>query len=643
MLLTWSLESRRSALAPASLPLQPRLNISDEIASVVLMHAQRDSYDARAKIIVLSWTSGRDRDLAGPDRGLGLSMEITCWVVYTTSSADWARIVCLIEVCRKTSAYLSTRLHCDMSTPAKVPAPFAVQNSGRFLGNDGSWSTFFVHAGTPPQQFHVLPSFDGQSIYLPIDEDCMPTGFNVSNCGASRGVEVFNSKAGLGFQKNASSTWEEIGIYKMHMGSKHGLGGNAYFGYDTVGPSLSRSVDVPTLEKQVVGSNASPDYWQGRLGLSLWPMNFSETARPHSFLSRLKEEGRIPSLSFGYQAGAPYRQTGVTGSLVLGGYDRSRRSDNTLLLSSSQDLFVGVQSISSQLSNGTTTILLQDGLIAVIDANVPELWLPSAICDSFAAAFALTYNPESDRYLQSDATHRLLQDQDSTLTFTLGLSKSGGQTIRIEMPLPAFDHQASYPIFAAPTNYFPLRKAANDSQITLGRTFLQEIYLSADWERDEFNISQALFSASMPKADLVAIEPVKDGTLVVTSEGSRKLSQGLLGGIIGGAVAAVLTLAGLVWFFCRRRRRAKSELHTSAAPTQHVDEKTQYSHFAPEVANKSHAHIPFDAELEGRVVGELPAPYQPMDARHKEEYRMNAAELDCVEAVYELPSQPVGR
>lgn len=507
---------------------------------------------------------------------------------------------------------------------------------------------FFVHAGTPPQQFHVLPSFDGQTIYLPIDEDCMPTGFNVSNCGASRGVEVFNSKAGIGFQKNASSSWDEIGIYKVRMGARYGLAGNAYFGYDTVGPSTSRSVDVPTLEKQAVASFATPDYWQGRLGLSMYSMNFTDSDRPHSFLSRLKEEGHIPSLSFGYQAGAPYRQTGVTGSLVLGGYDRSRRSENTLLLSSTQDLLVGVQSISSRLANGTTTILLESGVVAVIDSNVPELWLPPSVCDNFASAFGLTYHPESDRYIQTDATRQLLQDQDSILTLTLGLSVSGGQTIRIEMPLPAFDHQASYPIFASPTNYFPLRRAANDTQITLGRAFLQEVYISADWERDTFNISQAVFSAAMSKPDLVTIEPMKDDTLILTSGGSKKLSSGLLGGIIGGAVALLLLLAGLGWWCCRRRRKAKRQLQVMETTAQHVDNKPEYSYFAPDVTEKSHALVQTNAELEGRVVGELPGTYEPgcMPEMRKEAYSSNrtgAAELDCTEAVYELPSQSIER
>lgn len=507
------------------------------------------------------------------------------------------------------------------------------------------YSRFDVHAGTPSQRFNVLPSFDGQTVYLPVDEDCLPTGFNVSNCGASRGVEVFNSKAGVGFQKNASSTWKDIGVYKVRMGTKYGLKGNGYIGYDTVGMAISRSTDVISLEKQVLASYATPDYWQGRMGLSKWSMDFTDTDKPLSFLGRLKTDGYIPSLSFGYQAGAPYRQTGVTGSLVLGGYDRSRRSDNTLQLSSEINLFVGVQGISSTLSNGTTTILLETGILAAIDSNVPELWLPPEICDKFASAFALTYHPESDRYLQTDTTRQLLKDHGSILSLTLGLSVAGGQTISIEMPLPAFDHQATYPIFASPTNYFPLRRAANDSMITLGRTFLQETYISADWERDVFNISQAVFSASMPKPDLVAIEPLEERTLVLTSEGSRKLSSGLLGGIIGGAIAFFLLLGGLGWWCCSRRRKAKNHVRTAETAAQEIEEVPKYSYFVPQSPEKTQALTHTDAELEGRIVGELPAPHnsgRPHESQ-KDAYNANAAELDCVETVFELPSESLHR
>lgn len=181
---------------------------------------------------------------------------------------------------------------------------------------------FYVHVGTPPQHFHVLPSFGGQTVYVPIVDDC--ARLDIDDCGGSRGVEIFASRPSLGFQKNASSTWDQLGTYRVAQGESFAYKGNAYYGYETMGPSTSGTVNVPTFEKLGIAAYATPDLWLGRLGLSMFPLNMSKTVQPHSFLSRMKEEGHIPSLSFGYEAGAPYQFLKVPGSLVLGGYDRAR-------------------------------------------------------------------------------------------------------------------------------------------------------------------------------------------------------------------------------------------------------------------------------------------------------------------------------
>jgi len=60
------------------------------------------------------------------------------------------------------------------------------------------------------------------------------------------------------------------------------------------------------------------------------------------------------------------------------------------------------------------------------------------------------------------------------VTFTVGNTADGGRTTPITLPYAAFDLIANHPIYPNATRYFPLRRAANDTQHTLGRTFLQE-------------------------------------------------------------------------------------------------------------------------------------------------------------------------
>lgn len=167
--------------------------------------------------------------------------------------------------------------------------------------------SFYVNIGTPPQYFHVLPSFKGQTIYVPISDDCARLA--VADCGALRGVEIFSSKPSPGFQTNASTTWSRLGIYELDIGRNFGMGGNTLYGYDTAGISLSSGAgDNITLDHQAVSAYASPDSWLGHLGLSHFAITVNETERPSSVLQVMKDRNLIPSLSFGYQAGAAHRE-----------------------------------------------------------------------------------------------------------------------------------------------------------------------------------------------------------------------------------------------------------------------------------------------------------------------------------------------
>lgn len=160
-----------------------------------------------------------------------------------------------------------------------------------------------IRVGTPAQWFSVLPSTANQQTWVPLPEGCASNVVgNLSDCGDSRGVWPFESEDSDGFQTNKSSTWQAIGIYELFIEEHLGIDGNGLFGYDSV--ALGES-GVAT-EHQVVGGVATPNYWLGLLGLGANYTNFSEDERPSSLLRTLKDEEKIPSLSYGYTAGAPY-------------------------------------------------------------------------------------------------------------------------------------------------------------------------------------------------------------------------------------------------------------------------------------------------------------------------------------------------
>jgi len=162
----------------------------------------------------------------------------------------------------------------------------------------------------------------------------------------------------------------------------------------------------------------------------------------------------------------------------LGGYDASRFTPNNVdfqfASDISRDLVVGLQSITFSDSKTTDQHLLSEGILTFIDATVPHIWLPQDACTLFEDAFGITYNNTVDRYLVNDTVHKQLQSQNASVSFVLGNDVNGGATVNITLPYAAFDLQVGTPIVNSTQNYFPLRRAANDTQYTLGRTFLQE-------------------------------------------------------------------------------------------------------------------------------------------------------------------------
>ena len=169
----------------------------------------------------------------------------------------------------------------------------------------------------------------------------------------------------------------------------------------------------------------------------------------------------------------------VDATLTLGGYDASRFTPNNVSLhfatDVSRDLVVGLQSIRFSDSITTNKELLSDGgILAFVDSTDPHIWLPLTACRAFESAFNLIYDQRTELYLVNDSLHAKLLAQNASLTFIIGDQVKGGETVSITLPYLSFDLEASYEYLNETTRYFPLRRAANDTQYTLGRTFSQE-------------------------------------------------------------------------------------------------------------------------------------------------------------------------
>ncbi|KAJ4369180.1 hypothetical protein N0V83_006264 [Neocucurbitaria cava] len=489
------------------------------------------------------------------------------------------------------------------------PEPYVVPPSQEFDGNDGSWSTFKISVGTPGQDFRVLPSTKGGVTYVIAPEGCI-AGVDPSDCASLRGAEIFQSSQNIGYQTNVSTSWSAIGQYDVDLEDALNYTQEGLFGFDKVSLGGAADSSSLSLDHQVVAGIADPSYWMGVLPLGQADSSFSSLSQSiDPLLYQLRNNTKIPSLSYAYTAGAKYRLKSVFGSLILGGYDSTRfkANDNDFSYTFSTDpstlLTVGVESIMATNTLRGSFSLTSGSHFSVIDSTVPHLWLPQDVCDQFETAFGLTYDPVTDLYRVNDTVHAELLSNNPTITIKLvnSLQDSSTNYTNIQLPYAAFDLQASYPFYTNATNYFPIRRAANDTQYVLGRTLLQEAYLIVDYERANFTVAQAVFPDPLPSANVVTINP--PNSKLSNGNKSSGLSTGAIAGIAVGAAILLLSLAALAFFFFRRRRRTQKQRYELAG--NQVSETGSHHHLT---AGGAPLKSPGPQELSGTPLTELATP-----------------------------------
>ncbi|KAL8721967.1 MAG: hypothetical protein Q9181_007593 [Wetmoreana brouardii] len=427
------------------------------------------------------------------------------------------------------------------------PAPIVVPPSQNFEGIDGPWSSFRLRIGSPPQDVNVMVATAGDQTWTVAPQGCLPS--DPAGCAWRRG--------GI-FDWDRSTTW--------------------------------------------VPNTSSPNKTDiFALGLNPRPSNFTNFSDPvPSYLSNLKKQALVPSLSWAYTAGNQYRLNKVLGSLTLGGYDASRFVPNNLTIPFNQqddrDLTVNIWQISMVSKDGNQrTNLLTDGISAFVDSTISSIYLPIEVCRRFEDAFGIEWNESVQGYLVNATLHESLKSQNPSVRFTISNSSStNSASVDINLPYAAFDLVAEPPLIRNKSRYFPLMRASNESQYTLGRTFLQEAYLIADYERHNFSISQCAWVENAQQ-DIVAIRSPTNET---TYGHEHHLGSGAVAGIVIGCIIAISTVV-LGLRFCssrvlqsRRKPSAEDDDYSLGASSQLQKDG--------EVAEIDGTH-PHGNEIDGRV------------------------------------------
>jgi hypothetical protein len=319
---------------------------------------------------------------------------------------------------------------------------------------------------------NVFVSTSAHQTLAVIPEGCIST--DPSNCESLRG--------GF-FEPNASSTWQvntanlSSSVYPLLIDEDLGYTPRGELGFDDVTLGFEGS-GGPTLDNQTVGGFEAKDFYLGYFGISPRASNFTSFDNPiPSYMQNLKNKSLIPSLSWSYTAGNQYRFNQVLGSLVFGGYDTSKFIPNDVIFpfdsQDIRDLTVQLEAITMSDNETTGTALLPNSIPTFVDSSLPFIWLPVQACTLFEKAFGLVWDADTELYLINSSHQGTLKAQNANITFTLG-NLTAGANVNITLPYAAFDLTVSSPIVNTSTPYFPLKRATNSTQYTLGRTFFQE-------------------------------------------------------------------------------------------------------------------------------------------------------------------------
>lgn len=485
--------------------------------------------------------------------------------------------------------------------------------TGLTIRADGPWSSFALQMGNHAQDIRAMISTAATFTWGIQASGC--PDFYPANCEDSRGFF---------FLTNESITWQGNSVYQFGLETNLGYDSSGQQGWDDVSIGWQGAVTA-TVNHSVVYVIQDSKYWLGGFGLNPRPTNFTTLTEPQpSFLTQLKATNQTPSISYGYTAGNQYRLDKVFGSLTLGGYDQNRFTPTNVTFpfyqDISRDLLVNIQSIT--VDKGSPSNLLPDGSIAAfVDSTTPWLWLPESACKAFEQAFNLTYNEDYGLYLVDNALHTTLSNTDASVTFTLGPQTAGGETVDIVLPYGAFDLQIDFPYIENPNSsyYFPLMRAANDTQYTLGRTFLQEAYLIADYERENFTIAPCAWT-NTSVAELKSIISPNETSIATGSGSGGGLSAGAIAGVVVGIVAVIAILGLILWLLRRRKVAEKKRVAELEA-----SERTGAGKHSDDSNNEQKPFIsdPIGGELGGGEIHELNAPYAQRAAEMESPYKMD--------------------
>ncbi|GAB1736120.1 hypothetical protein NU219Hw_g6170t1 [Hortaea werneckii] len=398
--------------------------------------------------------------------------------------------------------------------------------------------------------------------------------------------------------------------------------------------------------------------WTAQNGTSITAMKILPRAYHNEF---------IPSESYSLHVGSVFPN--ITGSLILGGYDKSRclseplvtqgdsftLTDIGLNVSSGDSVFKGLPSGNQNgllRSSGSSATAKSVG----VGSGFPYLYLPRSTCDAIAEYLPVTYNEDFDLYFWNtdDEAFEQIVTSPHHLTFTFSDNNLVPRTIKV--PFALLNLTLDQPLTESPTPYFPCRPTKvveGGIEPRLGRAFLQAAFMAKventkflaqapgpNFDSESVNTISTGASTLDPADGAASWEDTWKGHLkeVTSKVGSNNtedtgpsdpqssdsgISGGAIAGIVVGVIVAVALVAGFILWQVRRRKKSRSA-DEQQQQQQEDEPKTVYAHYGtPDVPNSppqynyatgyDNGHKPVQEIHEAEATSPEPA---EMDANH---------------------------
>ena len=407
-----------------------------------------------------------------------------------------------------------------------VADPIAAKWSTETFGPDGPWQAVEIGVGSA-QTIYMYPGAEWMTRVLPSDY-----------CNYNRSLPCNAIKAGL-YNKEQS----ELGGSGSSALIQWQPGADYMYGLDVGGEGLTMWVDdmdvggetISNVSMALLGENFAvyPDASQiplsvGCLGIGA-PENVNQTfsnsfgpaVNASLIPGYLWEQGTTASNSFGMHIGSAANAP-TEGSLYFGGYDRNRIVGDVItgedsahgpvtLIDISIDVVDGVspwkfdKTLGGLLADGNSSIT-SAGLDIAIDGCSPYLTLPRSTCDAIGSHLPVDFDEDLGLYIwqTGNPKYRQIAGSASALRFTF-FSGSNTRNASISVPFPHLNLTLGEPLVGTDEDskqYFPCYTGSG--RYTLGRAFLQDAFVGANWGAKTWWLAQAP-GPKVPGPDIVEL------------------------------------------------------------------------------------------------------------------------------------------